>query len=278
MGHPKPRGSLFLEIFDVGHGACALVTADNGARMMIDCGHRTDPYWAPGNLLRGRGVTRLEYLYVTNYDEDHVSGICNLLDQVEVSWIFRNTSVSPSDIQKLKSEDGMGAGIARLVRTLSQTHTISSAGALLPPLTGVNISTFVNRYPLFEDENNLSMIVHLECHGVGIMFTGDMETAGFAPLLKDPVFVDRLNRTHVLIAPHHGRINGCCDVVASHCRPYYVVISDKEHMYETQLTLAHYRGMARGGQFRGRERHVLTTRNDGLITIEVPSPQAWYIR
>jgi hypothetical protein len=28
-----------LQIFDVEHGACSLLTADNNARVMIDCGH-----------------------------------------------------------------------------------------------------------------------------------------------------------------------------------------------------------------------------------------------
>lgn len=229
-------------------------------------------------MLAVRGVSRLDYLYITNYDEDHVSGVINLLDSVGVSWIYRNVSVSPKVITQLKSEDGMGPGIARLVQTLTYTHTVSSVGATLPVLDGVSVSTFCNRYPSFDDENNLSMIVHLDCLGVGIMFTGDMETAGFGPLLKDPVFVDRLQRTSVFVAPHHGRINGCCDVVASYCRPQFVVISDKGHMYESQQTHAHYQAMASGGLFRGQHRRVLTTRKDGKITVEIAPGGVWYIR
>jgi beta-lactamase superfamily II metal-dependent hydrolase len=228
-------------------------------------------------MLRQRGVTNLEYLYVTNYDEDHVSGINDLLDSVHVEWIFRNGSVSPHVIQRLKSTDGMGAGIERLVHTLTNVHTISSVSATLPVLAGVRVSLFNNPYPMFQDENNLSMVVHLDCHGVGIMFTGDMETVGFAPLLKDPVFVDRLKRTSVFVAPHHGRMSGCCDDVSRLCRPYYVVVSDKEHMYDTQQTNAHYGNMALGGEFRGSERRVLTTRKDGTISIDVRQPQEWSI-
>jgi beta-lactamase superfamily II metal-dependent hydrolase len=270
------RVPLRIEIFDVEHGACALLTADNGNRMMIDCGHRTSPLWLPGQTLQNRRITTLEYLYVTNYDEDHVSGLGDLLGRVNVQWIFRNASVSPQIIQRLKTEDGMGPGIERLVQTLTYTHTLSSVGALLPPLPGVTVSTFHNTYPAFEDENNLSLIVHLDCFGVGIMFTGDMETAGFAPLLTDPAFVDRLKRTSVFVAPHHGRVSGCCDDVAKYCKPYYVVVSDKSHMYESQQTHDHYHAMAIGGKFRGRERHVLTTRNDGAITIDISAAQ-WNI-
>jgi beta-lactamase superfamily II metal-dependent hydrolase len=267
-----------LEIFDVGHGACALLTGDDGTHMMIDCGHRAYPRWMPGDLLWQRGVSTLDLLYITNYDEDHVSGIENLLDRVHVSWIFRNGSVSPATIRQLKSEDGMGPGIERLITTLTGTHTTSSVGVVVPQIPGVRISTFCNSYPLFEDENNLSMVVHLDCQGVGIMFAGDMEIAGFAPLLENPLFIDRLRRTAVFVAPHHGRVSGCCDSVASHCRPFYVVISDKAHMYESQRTVNHYHRMARGGAFRGQsDRHVLTTRSDGTITIDVTAPHTWYI-
>lgn len=30
-----------LKVFDVEHGACALLSCDNGARLMIDCGHNS---------------------------------------------------------------------------------------------------------------------------------------------------------------------------------------------------------------------------------------------
>ena len=228
-------------------------------------------------MLQQRGVANLEYLYVTNYDEDHVSGINDLLDSVNVEWIYRNGSVSPQAIQRLKSTDGMGVGIERLVHTLTNIHTMSSVGATLPVLTGVTVSTFFNRYPSFDDENNLSLVVHFDCQGVGIMFTGDMETVGFGPLLTDPIFVDRLKRTSVFVAPHHGRMSGCCDDVSRLCQPYYVIVSDKEHMYDTQRTNDFYSAMARGGQFRGCARRVLTTRNDGTIIINVSQPHNWCI-
>lgn len=40
-----------LQIFDVEHGACALLTADNGTRLMIDCGHNATTGWRPGSYL-----------------------------------------------------------------------------------------------------------------------------------------------------------------------------------------------------------------------------------
>ena len=36
-----------FQILDVGHGFCALLTADNGNIMLFDCGHKTAPEFRP---------------------------------------------------------------------------------------------------------------------------------------------------------------------------------------------------------------------------------------
>ena len=63
-----------LEIFNVEHGACALLRTSNGKLAMIDCGHNSTTGWMPGDELAARNETALNRLFVTNYDEDHVSG------------------------------------------------------------------------------------------------------------------------------------------------------------------------------------------------------------
>ncbi len=57
-------------------------------------------------------------LAVTNYDEDHVSGANDLFDRIDIGWLWRNKSVSAAQIKWLKSEDGMGQGIERLVEEI----------------------------------------------------------------------------------------------------------------------------------------------------------------
>ena len=104
-----------LKIFDVEHGACALLSANDGKQVMIDCGHNASTEWRPGTYLRQHGITKLDMLIITNYDEDHVSGLPNLREQVSIDRLWRNKSVSPETLEKLKSEDGMGRGIKELV-------------------------------------------------------------------------------------------------------------------------------------------------------------------
>ncbi|HEY4135671.1 MAG TPA: hypothetical protein VGO34_10700 [Alphaproteobacteria bacterium] len=263
-----------LKIFDVEHGACALLTCDDYTRLMVDCGHNATTAWRPGTYLKNNGISSLEMLAVTNYDEDHVSAIGDLFDNVDVQWLSRNTSVSSGAIRALKTEDGMGAGIQRLTHDID--HVFTGGGmATLPQFQGLVRQVFWNTYPTFDDENNLSMVVHLSCHGKGVMFPGDLERKGWIELLKRADFKAALENTSVLVASHHGRENGCCAEVFEYCNPFYVVISDQGYTFDTQQTIPFYRRHARGGPFRkDPERRVLTTRRDGRIGFTF-SPDSW---
>lgn len=256
-----------LEIFDVEHGACALLTEDSGRHLMIDCGHNASTGWMPGTALRRRGVTSVEMLAITNYDEDHASGAPNLFDNVSVQWVLRNPSVSPDTIQLLKTEDGMGAGIERLVHELRRYGSGGGAAGPSAPQLTVPRQVFYCSYPTFDDENNLSMALHLDCRGVGVLFPGDLERPAFRELLKQEAFRRMLATTRVYVAAHHGRESGCCDELVPYLtNVQFVVISDTVHRYETQQTNSFYRRIAKGGTFRGETRHILTTRSDGNIT------------
>jgi beta-lactamase superfamily II metal-dependent hydrolase len=159
----------------------------------------------------------------------------------------------------------MGAGIERLVHEIESVFTGGEGNEPFPVFSGLEWQTFWNDPLIFDDENNLSMAVHFKCHGVGVMLPGDLEREGWLALLRRAAFQQALRETSVLVAPHHGRESGCCREVFNYCNPFYVVISDKGYMYDTQKTIPFYRSVTQGGPFRGETRHVLTTRRDGRI-------------
>jgi len=257
-----------LKIFDVEHGACALVTCDNGNRFMIDCGHNGSTMWRPGSHLRALGVSVLQQLVITNYDEDHVSGLPDLLSNVSVEWLLRNPTVGSGDLFALKSETGMGVGIQTLSRVIPWFGPSASAQPTFP---GLSWHAFWNPYPAFTtDENDLSLALHLTLNGTTFLFPGDLERSGWLNMLTTNAnFRNCVRKVDVLIASHHGRETGICrelfDIYG--CQPQIVVISDDYHQYDTQNTTQYYASKARGIRgFRfGGNRSVLTTRSDGAL-------------
>jgi len=267
-----------LQIFDVDHGQCALLTMPaNGRtahRVLIDCGHATNfmgSQWYPGAHLKGLGVNYVDMLVCTNFDEDHMSGYPDLVSRgIGIGCILVNPTVAPEAIVKLKTRDGMGPGIAALANTLAIRRGMPWAQTP-PNIPNVHMIWSWNPYPYFDDENNLSLVFTLDVRGFRFMFPGDMESNGWANLLETcPAFRPVVAGVHVLVAAHHGRQSGISEEMfdVHGCNPNLIVISDDYKQYDTQDTTAYYGGKAIGiTNYRGQPgvRRVLTTRSDGEV-------------
>lgn len=270
-----------LQVFDVRHGACALLTMPSPAgprRILIDCGHSGSGgvVFYPGRHLKALNVSHIDALFAMNYDEDHASGFPDLLQNGgSIGCIYGNPSVPPGVVRKLKTEDGMGPGIDALTAALTQRRQQGHIETW-PIIPGLEIRTCWNVYPGFDDENNLSLALELRIHGWNFLFSGDMEKPGLTNLLaKTDFFPDMVRRADVLMASHHGRANGVCQSMFDNygCNPALVVVSDDYKQYDSQETTTYYGSKAKGYiGFRGQgPRHVLTTRSDGDINFSFRS-------
>lgn len=260
-----------LEIFNVEHGQCALLTSDIGETLLIDCGHNVTTNWRPSTHLERVGVRNLNWLVITNYDEDHASDLPNVRAKFPPRILSRNRSVASEDLYALKSETGCGKGIDVLAQMIK---TYTGSVSEYPSFGGMKLRQFCNKYPQdFDDENNLSLVVILEWPNFKICFPGDMETAGWQKLLERQDFREAMSNITVLVASHHGRENGCCDELFSQTgmQPRLIIISDDYVQYKTQATTPWYASKvwSDGVEIKGRNRKVLTTRSDGQINFSI---------
>ena len=268
-----------LEIFDVDHGACALLTMPswNGHTryVLIDCGHSSSfngGRWTPGAQLRLRQINHIDLLVCTNYDEDHASGFPSLVEHgISVECILGNPTVPAEVIEHLKTEDGMGPGIKVLSNTLALRAT-QGKEQVVPSIPGVIFHWAWNTWPYWETENNLSLVAYFDILGYKFLFPGDMEKDGFTNLLRNSTFASWMSEVDVLIAAHHGRENGKCEAMFDDfgCSPQLVIISDCAKRHQSQETVGYYHSKSRGiPNFRKQgPRYVLTTRSDGYIRFD----------
>jgi beta-lactamase superfamily II metal-dependent hydrolase len=254
-----------IKIFDVSHGFCACLVADNGNVMLFDCGHNEKTGFRPSTYLQTIGCTTIQNMVLHNFDQDHVSDLPNVLRQFPVQVLYRNSSMTSNQLILSKLQNGeitdqLGAAI--------QMHQQFIYPVVLPPpFPGIEFICFNNSYPLFSDTNNLSLVAFIHYDGLSVVFPGDLEKAGWEMLLRNPLFRYHLSRVHIFVASHHGRKNGYCADVFKYCQPEIIIISDKEVMYDTQENV--YAQQASGIVWDGgpQKRYVLTTRSDGDITI-----------
>jgi beta-lactamase superfamily II metal-dependent hydrolase len=263
-----------IEVHDVGHGACAVVTCPNGARIMLDCGFHRDRKWFPSVVFAGQFI---DALALTNLDEDHVDDLPYLWKNVRIGSIYSNPSVSASALATMKAKDGMDSGVRYAHALLTQfgpghVGTMADSGdAFAWAYSNVYGVDFDGRSACAT--NNLSLATFVRWGSFTMLFAGDLEVAGWRALLRYPEFVRDLATVKVLVASHHGRRNGCCDDVFKVVRPEIVIFSDDAKRFETQETDSWYRHRVMGIPVRGtyplKKRHVYTTRRDGTITIDV---------
>lgn len=262
-----------IDIHDVGHGHCSVVTCPNGARIMVDCGYGTDPAWFPSVTYNG---SHIELLAFSNLDEDHVDDLPYVWDKVSIGSIFSNPTVSASALATMKRPGGMGRGVQVAHGILDRF----GPGLIGTPadLGEVRATAYWNQYGLdFTDTNNLSVAIIVRYRAFAILFAGDLETAGWRRLLSNALFVSELSSVRMMVASHHGRANGQCEELFRMMRPDIVVFSDDARKYESQDTDAWYRCRVGGLPDFDRptypsgfvRRHVMTTRRDGSLTVRV---------
>lgn len=263
-----------IEIHDVDHGGCAVITGPEGHRLMLDCGLNFGRSWFPSIAYRGQ---RIDTLMMLNLDRDHCEDLPYVWEHCPLGAIVSNPTVSAKALRAMKAECGTHAGVSKAIDIL-ESYGEGMIGDWSHGLGGVHWHAFWNRYGAdFIDTNNLSLAVFVQFGGFTILFGGDMERAGWRKLLTFPAFRDWLMRTNVYVASHHGRDNGCCEELFELCKPELIIFSDGPKQYESQETHGWYSSRASGIPDRTRpatifgpaRRRVMTTRKDGTITISV---------
>lgn len=272
-------GIMRLRVWDVEHGACAMVQhitptlgGDVGGRLaMIDAGNSDN--WSPSTYIRyGLGRTTLDYLFITNADQDHMSDLRGLGQMgISVNTLIRNPSYKGAEMRAIKLGSGPLTGDAEWYVSACDSFNLPTKLPFDQGMNGITCELFHNPFPRFIDTNNLSLVVFICYAGTVFLFPGDLEREGWLALLERPDFRARLRGVDVLMASHHGRENGFCKEAFEICRPQAVVVSDKSIIHDTQRR--DYRSVVSDAgvlvRTTKKRRHVLTTRRDGCIQFEV---------
>lgn len=271
---------MYLRICDVEHGACALLTPNanpaNGPLAMVDVGDASD--FQPSYHVRhvmGRSV--VDYLFITNADQDHISDLDGLFQAgISVTTFWRNGSITPQQLQLIKQDSGPLTDDMRRYLALHSGYNGPVPRPFDSAMGGITVRTYCNTFPAFTDTNNLSLVVVFDYRGFRIMFPGDLEEDGWQALLQRPDFRAELEGVNVLVASHHGRESGYCAKLFDHCRPRAVIMSDKAIQHDTQYMASVYGGHVAQHNpngvrvaTTGKQRYVLTTRRDGHIEFVV---------
>ena len=216
-GQLQYRSGLDVIVLDVGQGQCVVLKSGDQFAL-VDCGSGSS--WVDaGDLaaqqLRTMGCKRLDYLLLTHYDSDHVSGVPGLLTRMEVETLLLPPDADDSGLQTeiLAAAQGRGSEIL----TIRRLHHIT-----------LGQTTMTIYPPLGEKTDNERGLSALAMSGTDtLLITGDMSQET-EQLLLDTY---RIPEADVLMAGHHGAKNSTSKVLLETLTPETVCISVGSNSY-----------------------------------------------
>lgn len=196
-----------LTALDVGQGQCILLQSE-GKTYMVDCGGSYDEDAADtaASYLLAQGVTRLDGLILTHYDQDHVGGAAYLLHRVPADVLVLPVGEDAQrwDPELLKNHTG------HVIRA-SQDYSITWGSC--------EITVYASQ--LRESSNESSLCVLFQREECDILITGDRGAAGEEALLRTA----DIPQVDVLVAGHHGAASATSMAFLEAVRPATVLIS-----------------------------------------------------
>lgn len=191
---------------DVGQGQCLLLQIGDYTAL-VDCGgsYPMEAGETVARLLHSAGITRIDALILTHYDEDHAGGARQLLERVRAECLF---------LPAAEEENGLRAA---LEASGSQVFLIESMTEIAVPDGKIRLYP-----PVFqENDNNGGVCVLATASEYDILITGDMDRFAEMRLLS----VWGLPDVELLVAGHHGAADAVSQVLLETVVPETVVIS-----------------------------------------------------
>lgn len=192
---------LEIHFLDVGQGDSSFIITPNHKTILIDGGGSTSSTFDVGKdtlipYLLDKGYTKLDYVFISHFDQDHIGGILSILEELKVGQIF---------ISKQGEESENYKTFLKIV----QEKNLKVQEVKIGDKITIGDVTFHILWPsekqIEENQlNNNAMVMKLQYKDFSMLFTGDIEEVAEKKILS--VYSDNLDslKGTVLKVAHHG--------------------------------------------------------------------------
>lgn len=194
----NPRYGFEADVLDVGQGDGIFLEA-GGKRILVDCGSAQLKSVGKNRLipfLKSRGITRLDYVFVTHGHLDHVSGIRYLLEEGGIPidlLVFSCLSRGDETCEELAGLQEKAGGRVAFMEAGQSLADGRLELTCLYPAPGDRA----------DDKNDQSLVLLASYGEFHLLLTGDLEENGEEQLLEAHKAILPQGIT-VLKAGHHG--------------------------------------------------------------------------
>lgn len=209
---PEVVGSFDFTILKAGQADAIFMQTQNH-NIILDCGEKDDGDELV-ELLQEKGVSNVDYIFITHFDKDHVGGFPEVMDNVTASNIivpdYEGNNGEYEEYLKTVSEQGLQ------ITTLTEDTSFTLDDVLFE----VSVP---KKQSYSEGDNDFSLVISAT-HGENtFLFTGDAEADRLTEVIS------AFGRQYdFLKVPHHGKYNKNTKRFITTIKPTYSVICDSE--------------------------------------------------
>ncbi|MCR5586817.1 MAG: DNA internalization-related competence protein ComEC/Rec2, partial [Lachnospiraceae bacterium] len=266
----KTAENFEINMIDVGQGDGILISSPSGQNILIDGGstdvkevgkYRIMPF------LKYSGVSKIDYSIITHMDDDHISGLKELIEQNKKEITIKNLIV-PDVMLK----DDAYNNLVNLARENDINVLFISEGMIIKDDYLKILCLHPAKDFICEDRNTYSTTLYMEYLGKHkdnspqtFLFTGDIEGEGEKHVMEvlDSNKYNISKEITLLKVAHHGSNNSTPDEFLSLTKPKYSIISagvNNTYGHPSKYTLERLS--------RYTNNHIYITKEIGEIKVE----------
>lgn len=224
--HYHKFSGLTLSFLDVGQGDSIFIENENGVAMLCDGGSSSAGKvgkYCILPFLKYHGLSRLDYVFLTHMDADHINGVQEILE-METGGIEVGTLVLP----RLEKPDETYLEIEALARKRGAAVQKMQAGDRLR--AGKLVLTCLHPEADYhtDNKNEASLVLHVSYGAFDAMLMGDLEKDGERYLTGSGRLEKAKgenNEIELLKVGHHGSKGAASDEFLEILQPHFAILS-----------------------------------------------------
>ena len=187
---------LRIHFIDVGQGDSTFIETPHNKTILIDGGGSLSESFDVGEktllpYILDRGYTKIDYIFITHFDQDHVGGILTLLKEIKIGKIFIG--------EQFEECENYDKFINIVKQEKLEVTKIKKGDKIIIDNIIFNILFPDIENPIEENSlNNNSIVMQMKYKSITALFTGDIEEIAEEQIIKENIEAD------ILKIAHHG--------------------------------------------------------------------------